>query len=120
MADAQDAQDRNLPASPQRLEKARKEGQVARSRDLGHFAALAAGGGALTLAAPALGDALSGMLARALRFDGAALARPAFMGERLGELALTLIAVALPLVLMHSQLRLAHCRLRLRLQTSFY
>ena len=96
MADAQDAQDRNLPASPQRLEKARKEGQVARSRDLGHFAALAAGGGALTLAAPALGDALSGMLARALRFDGAALARPAFMGERLGELALTLIAVALP------------------------
>ena len=96
MADAQDAQDRNLPASPQRLEKARKEGQVARSRDLGHFAALAAGGGALALAAPALGDALSGMLARALRFDGAALARPAFMGERLGELALTLIAVALP------------------------
>ena len=43
MADTS-AQDKNLPASPRKLEKARAEGQVARSRDLGHFAAIAGGG----------------------------------------------------------------------------
>ena len=36
MADA--AQDRQLPATQRRIEKARRDGQVARSRDLGHFA----------------------------------------------------------------------------------
>ncbi|MDE1927203.1 MAG: EscU/YscU/HrcU family type III secretion system export apparatus switch protein, partial [Burkholderiales bacterium] len=40
MADS--SQDRKLPATPRRLDKARKEGQVARSRDLGHFSAVAA------------------------------------------------------------------------------
>ncbi|MFO1294987.1 MAG: EscU/YscU/HrcU family type III secretion system export apparatus switch protein, partial [Rubrivivax sp.] len=97
MADSRDAQDRNLPASPQRLEKARKEGQVARSRDLSHFAAMAAGGGALALLAPQLAEVLARMLARALQFDAKAVAQPAFMGERLGELAQTLVWIALPL-----------------------
>jgi hypothetical protein len=32
-----DAQDRNLPASEKKIRKARREGQVARSRDLGHL-----------------------------------------------------------------------------------
>ena len=97
MADSRDAQDRNLPASPQRLEKARKEGQVARSRDLSHFAALAAGGGALALLAPQLADALARALARALRFDAKSIAQPGFMGERLADLAQTLVWVAVPL-----------------------
>ena len=39
MADSS-AQDRNLPASQRKLQKAREEGQLPRSRDLGHFAAL--------------------------------------------------------------------------------
>ena len=107
MADSQDAQDRNLPASPQRIEKARKEGQVARSRDLGHFAAVGAGGAALALLAPALGDTLAQMLARALRFDLQSLARPGFMGERLAELALTLVAVAFPIGLLLAAVALA-------------
>ena len=42
MADTS-AQDKNLPASQRKLDKARAEGQVARSRDLGHFAAIASG-----------------------------------------------------------------------------
>jgi hypothetical protein len=50
------AQDKNLPASPRKLEKARAEGQVARSRDLGHFAAVAGGGAALVAAAPRVSD----------------------------------------------------------------
>ena len=45
-------QDRNLPASQRKLTKAREEGQVARSRDLGHFAAIAVCGALLVVAAP--------------------------------------------------------------------
>ena len=110
MADTNDAQDRNLPASPQRLEKARKEGQVARSRDLGHFAAIATAGAVLALLTPVLGEALARMLGRALRFDANALARPGFMGERLGELALTLVAVAFPLGLLLAAVASGSCR----------
>lgn len=61
-------EDRQLPASQRRLQKAREEGRVARSRDFGHFAML---GGAL-LAATALGPALARaaveMVGGALRF----------------------------------------------------
>ena len=35
-----DAQDRRLPATERKIRKARAEGQVARSRDLSHFAAI--------------------------------------------------------------------------------
>ena len=65
MAD-QDAQDRNLPASQRKLDKAREDGQVARSRDLGHFAAIAAGGAALVVMAPTLADLLSQIRARVI------------------------------------------------------
>jgi flagellar biosynthetic protein FlhB len=96
MAD-QDAQDRNLPASQRRLEKARKEGQAARSRDLGHFAAVAAGGAVMVLLAPTLTDSLAHMLRRALHFNVHSIAEPGLMGERLAELAQTLLWVALPI-----------------------
>ena len=62
-------EDRQLPASERRLQKAREEGRVARSRDFGHFAML---GGALLAAGafgPALGQASIGMMRRALRFE---------------------------------------------------
>ncbi len=65
------AQDKNLPASPRKLDKAREEGQVARSRDLGHFAAIGGGGAALFIVVPRLADALREALGRSLRFDGA-------------------------------------------------
>ena len=42
------AQDKNLPATAQRLKKAREEGNIANSKDLGHLAVL--GGGATALA----------------------------------------------------------------------
>ena len=41
------SQDRTLPASQRKLQKAREDGQVARSRDFGHFMALAACGAML-------------------------------------------------------------------------
>ena len=48
----QNSQDRNLPASQRKLNKAREEGQVARSRDLGHFVAIAVCGALLVTLAP--------------------------------------------------------------------
>jgi flagellar biosynthesis protein FlhB len=88
------AQDKNLPASPRKLDKAREDGQVARSRDLGHFAAVAGAGAALMVLAPALSDALREALARSLRFDGAhALDDGAMTAQLLGWTTTLLWAV---------------------------
>ena len=95
MASSND-QDRNLPASERRIRKAREDGQVARSRDLGHFAALAAAGAVLLGGAPWGAGFLRDALALALRFDAATLAHPQAMGERLAQQTVTLLWVVLP------------------------
>jgi flagellar biosynthetic protein FlhB len=95
MADST-AQDKNLPASQRKLEKARADGQVARSRDLGHFAAMAAGGALLATLAPAAAAWLKRLLARGLQFDATALQSTDFMAARLGELATGLVVVVIP------------------------
>ena len=69
MADS--AQDRNLPASARRQRQARADGQLPRSRDLGHFAALAIGGALLFAGAQPLSGWLRDLLATGLRFDHA-------------------------------------------------
>ena len=91
------AQDRNLPASQRKLNKAREDGQVARSRDLGHFAAVAGGGALLVATAPLLSGWLKQSLMLGLQFDVAALQRPGFMGERLQELTIAMLWVVLPM-----------------------
>jgi flagellar biosynthesis protein FlhB len=90
------AQDRTLPASPRRLEKAREEGQVARSRDLGHFAAVAGGGAALFFVLPHIADALRDALARSLRFDGALALRADAMSAQLLGWTSTLLWAVVP------------------------
>jgi flagellar biosynthetic protein FlhB len=95
MADS-NSHDRNLPASQRKLEKAKAEGQVARSRDLGHFAAIAGGGALLALLAPTIAGWLKQLLARGLAFDAVTLRTPEAMIGRLGDLGLGLIAVVLP------------------------
>jgi len=101
---AENAQDRHLPATPRKIQKSREDGQVARSRDLGHFGAIAAGGGLLVALAPAFTGALKELITAGLRFDRAALAGTAPMHERLGEavasmlLPVLVIGVALALV----------------------
>ncbi len=88
------AQDKNLPASPRKLDKAREEGQVARSRDLGHFAAIGGGGAALFIVVPRLADALREALGRSLHFDGAhALRDDAMTSQLLGWTSTMLWAV---------------------------
>ena len=93
---ADDAQDRHLPASARKLQKARTEGQVARSRDLGHLAAMGAGGALLIAFAPQLTAWLARLIEQGLRFDAATLARPGAMSERLGAAALGMLLAVLP------------------------
>lgn len=96
MAD-QDAQDRNLPASARKLQKAREQGQVPRSRDLGHFAAIAVGGAVVVAALPWASGWLKVRLAQALQFDARSVARPEAMLERLAELTASMMWMVLPL-----------------------
>ena len=93
---ADDAQDRHLPATQRKIQKARAEGQVARSRDLGHLAALGVGLVLLIAFAPLLSGWLARALDEGLHFDAATLARPGIMGERLGAAALKVLLVVLP------------------------
>jgi flagellar biosynthetic protein FlhB len=95
MAD-QDAQDRNLPASPKKIERSRAEGQLPRSRDLPHFALMVTGGAVLAAAGPQIIEKLRQTLVTGLRFDASLLARPGFMGERLAEMTLAFAMVAWP------------------------
>jgi flagellar biosynthetic protein FlhB len=96
MAD-QDAQDRTLPASARKLQKAREQGQVPRSRDLGHFAAIAVGGAVVVAAMPWATGWLKVRLAQALQFDARSVARPEAMLERLAELTASMMWMVLPL-----------------------
>ncbi len=96
MAD-QDAQDRNLPASARKLQKAREQGQVPRSRDLGHFAAIAVGGAVVVAAMPWASGWLKVRLAQALQFDARSVTRPEAMLERLAELTASMMWMVLPL-----------------------
>lgn len=93
-------QDRNLPASQRKLDKARREGQAVRSRDLGHFAAIAVGGAVVGAAAPQITHWSSQLLKRGLRFNAAAVQSPEFMTERLADLALQMLWIVLPLGLL--------------------
>lgn len=90
-----DAQDKQLPATARRIEQAREEGQVPRSRDLGHAAVLAGGLALLVLCAPLLTRWLRQLLATGLSFDVALATHPALMTERLAALVLPALAVAL-------------------------
>ncbi len=94
---AESAQDKHLPASQRKIEKAREDGQVARSRDLGHFAAVAGGGALLVALAPASTGWLRELVTRGLTFNNRSLAGTAPMVEHLGEATLRMMALVLPL-----------------------
>lgn len=86
------SQDKKLPATQRRLDQARRDGQVPRSRDLTHLAVVGTGAVTLLLLAPTAFGALRDALAAALHFNAADAMRPAAMGERLTQLGLLGIA----------------------------
>jgi flagellar biosynthetic protein FlhB len=77
------SQDKNLPATPHRLKKARQDGQVARSKDLSNLAVLGGGAMVLLVLAPMGFEMLRGALQRQLRFDHTALQQPNLAVKRL-------------------------------------
>ncbi|MFT4189902.1 MAG: flagellar biosynthesis protein FlhB [Comamonas sp.] len=78
MADDSDLE-KTEPASPHRLQKAREEGQVARSRELATFLILLTGALGLWLCAGWLYAQLGGAFRHGLGFERAAAMDPAFM-----------------------------------------
>ncbi|MBP7914691.1 MAG: EscU/YscU/HrcU family type III secretion system export apparatus switch protein [Vitreoscilla sp.] len=95
MADS--AQDRNLPASDRKKGRAREDGQIPRSRDLGHFTALAMGGALLMLGARPLSGWLQQMLTSALHFDRESVVNPEAMSQLLWSLGLKGLMVVVPM-----------------------
>jgi flagellar biosynthetic protein FlhB len=79
------SQDRNLPASARKLQKARDDGQVSRSRDLTHLAVLGAGALSLLVLAPLMFDRLKHQLSQQLAFDASTITRPETMLTRLQD-----------------------------------
>ena len=91
------SQDKNLPATPQRLQKARRDGQVPNSKDLSNLAVL--GGGALVMVAlmPTGFENLRMALRSHLRFDHSSLQKPEQMLELLVAAGVQGMLLALPL-----------------------
>ncbi|AUT47718.1 flagellar biosynthesis protein FlhB [Achromobacter sp. AONIH1] len=96
MADESDLE-KTEAASPRRLEKAREEGQIARSRELGTFMMLAAGVAAIWLGGGSLYRGLSGVLRNGLAFDQRVPLDPGVMMEQavqgFGQALMTLLPI---------------------------
>jgi flagellar biosynthetic protein FlhB len=90
------SQDKNLPPTERRLEKARKDGQVAHSQHLSHFAVLGGGAFALFGLVHLAVERLLVMLQSQLRFDANTLAEPALMTQQTMELTFSGLLVSLP------------------------
>jgi len=107
LAMADTAQDRTLAPTPRKIEKARAQGQLARSRDLAHFAALGLGVALLAALAPQAIGWLAGRVADGLRFDAGAVRAPQAMLERLALQAGWMVVAVLPVGLGAALLALA-------------
>jgi flagellar biosynthesis protein FlhB len=99
MAEQHD-QERNLPASPKRLEEARAEGRVARSKELATCLILGGGTAALWFASPSLADRLIGLFRGGLSFSAREASSASAMGERLSHLSFDALLATLPVLAM--------------------
>lgn len=96
----EDKDSKQLPATQKRLKKAASEGQVVRSRDLGHAATI----GAAVLGFKFLGDSIGTGLLEVLRsgmtFSPIHLLDPSWMGRRLGSLAVSGLSLTAPMMVL--------------------
>ena len=76
-----DNADRNLPASAKKIRKAREEGNVPRSRDLGHFVAMGLAAALLFTVMPQLTRYSQQLLTDGLTFNHDTIANPQVAGE---------------------------------------
>jgi flagellar biosynthetic protein FlhB len=90
-------QDRNLPASEQRLRKAREDGQVPRSRDLIHLVVLGGGLLLLSMLAPWGYDRLRVAMQAQFRFTRASLDHPEHLQRVLSDTTVQGLLFFLPL-----------------------
>ncbi len=79
------SQDKQLAASERKLTKSREDGQVVRSKDLGHFLVVMAAAGVLMAMTPVWMDHLQKQLSAGLRFDARTVANPDMMVDRLSQ-----------------------------------
>ncbi|MDP5007802.1 MAG: EscU/YscU/HrcU family type III secretion system export apparatus switch protein, partial [Glaciimonas sp.] len=97
MSDDSDVE-KTEPASPQRLEKAHKEGQVARSRELSTFILLATGVAGLWIFASSMNTHLSRAMHGSLQFERASGFDIHHMLTRVGMVWLEALWAVLPLM----------------------
>lgn len=99
MAAASDSdQERNLPPTARRLEQAREEGQIPRSRALSHLAVIGTAAGALWLLGPSLVARYTAFLSEALRIERQAALDSAAMTTRLSAFTWEAMLIAVPVV----------------------
>lgn len=92
--------ERTEPASGRRIEQAREKGQVARSRELGTFAILMAGGGGIMIMGAGMMESLKTLLRDGLTLDKAVLADPLLMLARLHEQSQTILTAFMPFLIL--------------------
>ncbi|MDR0379039.1 MAG: flagellar type III secretion system protein FlhB [Candidatus Accumulibacter sp.] len=98
MAEESDAE-RTEPASSRRLEQAREEGQVLRSREMGAFLVLVVAAGAFWVLGGWMMQRTMLIMRRGLSFDNQALRNPQFMLARFSEIAFDALISFGPLIL---------------------
>lgn len=77
------SEDKTLPATAQRLKKAREEGNIPRSKDLSNLSVLGGGAAALMVLLPRGFESLRSALSQQLHFDHASLERPEMLVDTL-------------------------------------
>jgi flagellar biosynthetic protein FlhB len=96
--EGQSPEDKHLPASEQRLKKAREEGQVARSRDLSSFLLLGGAALAMSFMAPRMWEQSLQLVASGLALEPGMARNPQFLGEQLTRLTWQGFVVAGPML----------------------
>jgi flagellar biosynthetic protein FlhB len=96
MAEEQDQQDRTLEPSGKRLEDARSEGQVPRSRDLVHLFVIGSAVAVLAWAGGGIARGSRVLMEQGLRFDAASAMEPGRMTQRLADATFGGLAAVAP------------------------